>query len=150
MNVDVGEIVIASAAHTDLRIRANGERPGWHFAVDRPFTDGLLHEGERRHEKQDATALAGQCLCYLQCGEGLARTAGHDELATTRAGKTIAHGGQCVALVLTRLLLRKEPDCASVGKGTPIDSAVFQIGQADPKRVHLLVVERRFGVGRSS
>ncbi len=74
-------VIFHLALLANVAVGADGEAVERGFAFLRPFGERLRQQRQAGHEEQHAFAFAGQALGNLQTGEGLARAAGHDQLA---------------------------------------------------------------------
>ena len=125
--------VLFASAFADFGIGADADGEDVCRRFRRPFPQGLTHQRNGRSQKQHKPPAAGLVLRNLQGGEGLARAAGHDQLAAIPGLEMLVKGGYGRLLMRARLLaflpgLRAADALFQRG---PVHGRVFQIGKAD-------------------
>ncbi|CEG08341.1 hypothetical protein BN961_01755 [Afipia felis] len=151
LNADVFRVLGGGLA--DRRIRTHGQRVHGQAGFGGPFLERLRQERNRGDQKEDAARCLLACVGSVgfgdfQRGKGLARTAGHDELAALGFFQACQHILDGFFLMLARLPLFAQLHLVGARQAelAPIDRAVFQVLQADANARHTLVVKQRLGV----
>lgn len=106
----VVDVVVLDGAR-DLGVRADREGPQVQLGLSSPSSQRLAQQGDRRNQEEDARRAAivgGGAFSDLECGEGLAGAAGHDQLAALVAGGEPAeHRVDGLFLMRSRLVFQR-------------------------------------------
>ncbi len=140
------DVFILVALFPDLGIRADCEGVERDVAFLGPLGEGLGKQVQAGYEEEHELVFPGDFLGDLEAGEGLARAAGHDELATVgglQSGDDFALGA---GLVRAEILLFLEDRRGAGLILRPVDLAGFEGGEVDLADGRRLVVEGVFRV----
>ena len=96
--------VVVCPSSSDPDIGTDRERPDADLGLRHPLPQALRQELNAWHKEEHSPPTAHLLLGDLQAREGLAGTAGHDQLSAIVLGEALDHIRECVTLMRSELL----------------------------------------------